>query len=99
MWYAYLGKLFAKIGKEIVVFGGAIAAFALLILGHKRSVKKAKNEGIDEGKKTQQAEIELETKTRALKIKDKAHEIKTEIERDTHDIDSLRKRMRDASNK
>jgi len=94
---AWFAKIFAKVGKEIVVFGGIIAGFALLLFGHKRSVNKANKQGKTEGELKAQIEITGEAERKAAKIKEKAREIKKEIEDDTRDLDDLLRRMREES--
>ena len=95
--YGWFAKLIAKIGKELVVFGGIIAGLALLLLGHKRSVSKAEKQGEETGAYKEQIKLQEETRVRTEKIKEKANEIKQEIEADTAAISDLRDRMRQSA--
>ena len=94
VWFA---QLFAKVGKELVVFGGVIAGLALLLLGHKRSVSKAEKQGKKQGATEEHVKLQEETRVRSEKIKEKVREVKKEIETDTAAISDLRDRMRQSA--
>lgn len=98
MIQAWIAGLIAKFGKHLIVFGSTIAGIALLFLGHKYKVnkteKRAKKEGVEEGREEEQERIVVETEQKTVQIKEKADEIKQTIDRGTADLDDLRRRMR-----
>lgn len=94
---AFFASLFAKFGKQLIGIGSAIAAFALLYLGHKYKVGQAREEGTETGQEVERARVRREVDKKSADIKVKASEISEEIDNETREISDLRKAMRKAA--
>ena len=97
MIQAFIAKWIAKLGKNVVMIGGAIASLAFLFLGHKYKVSKAEKTGKKEGIEKEQERVILETHKKTIEIKEKANEIKETVDRGNADLDDLRRRMRESA--
>lgn len=94
---AFFANLFAKFGKQLIGIGSAIAALALLFLGHKYKVNQARDEGTETGQEVERARVKEEVEKKSADIKVKAAEISEEIDNETREISDLRKAMRNAA--
>lgn len=90
---AFFAKLIAKFGSTVVTIGAALAGLALLFAGHKYKVGKAHREGKSTGKEIERERIAAKTTEKTVVIKEKAKDIKRQIEDDTEELSELRKKM------
>ena len=94
MWYAYLGKLFSQIGRQMAAALGAILAVLGLIWGHRRRVDSAGKAGRREGAESERERIQQDTERESEYLERRRDEIKDKITRDTATDSDLRDRMR-----
>ena len=92
MWYAYIGKLFSKIGAQLTAAGAAVFAVLLLIFGHRRAVDNAEKRGAKIGTAVERDRISRETIREQMTIKESARETRQKYA--DLDSDELRRRMR-----
>ena len=97
MWYAYLGRLFSKIGTQMAAALGAILAVLGLVWGHRRRVDSAGKAGRKEGAESERERIQQDTERESEYLERRRDEIKDKITRDTATDSDLRDRMRAAA--
>ena len=94
MWHEWLGRLFSKIGAQLAAVGAAVAGVLLLVVGHKRSVRKAERQGREDGTAIERDRIKQNTEKATEYLEQRADEIEENTRRDTADRDDLLDRMR-----
>ena len=99
MWHEYIARLLSQIGGKLAAIAAAIGAFALLVIGHRRSVSKAGRQGRTEGAKEERARVERETEQITEYLETRRDEIKQNIASSTATDSDLRDRMRRAAGK